>query len=182
MPSGGTSAVTSTSTPGAPCTRVARACTRRANRLASAREICSRVRLAPASGGRSTVAAYRAPSEAAATRVLRTCRTSATWRIPRNNGTRTRTTSTKSTTAAPRSVRRGRATTSAAHGAERVAQHLAQLWAGDRPQRGDQARGHHRDQHPAGHVAALVPVVPSLGEDYQHQRGHDGSHLCGLTG
>ena len=105
MPSAGTTARTVTSTPGAPSTVVGRAETSRANRPEIAPSIWSRVRAAPSSGPRSSVAAYRAPSEAADARVLRTSSTSATCRIPRKTGTSTTRTSTKSTTADPRCPR-----------------------------------------------------------------------------
>ncbi len=50
-------------------------------------------------------APYRAPSVAAAAKVLRTCITSPTWIRPSTSGTSTMLTSTKSTTAAPCSSR-----------------------------------------------------------------------------
>src|SRR5689334_7436588 len=118
-----------------------------------ASEISSRVRAMPSWGCRSTVAAYRAPSVAAAVRVLRTCSTSATWMSPSTKGTRTRLTRTKSTTAAPWSARDRR---------ERVTKHRAQLGAGNRPEARDQTGTHHGDQDPTGDVPALVstPTFP----------------------
>src|SRR5262245_4455671 len=147
--------------PGAPSTTTGLASTRSAYLSASAPELWARVRAAPSAGSRSSVAAYRAPSDAAAASVLRTSSTSASWRMPRNSGTSTTSTSTKSTTEAPRRSRDRRTGTALVlHRVERPLEHLLELVVGKSPDRHHETGGHHRDQHPAGYVAALVPYVP----------------------
>src|SRR3954451_24500339 len=122
-----------------------RAETPSAYRPASTPLIWLRARAAPSAGSRSRVAAYRAPSEAAAVRVLRTNSTRATWRMPRKTGTSRTSTSTKSTTAAPpcRPYLRlgGPDIGSAVDAVQRGGQHGVQLGAGHLPESGHEPGG-----------------------------------------
>ena len=105
-PRTGISASTTASKPGAPPTESGATDTVRTNSAEARRRSAPRTFARPPAGDEPTTAACRAPSAAAEARVLRTWRTSASWRIPSTSGSRTSRMRTKSTTAAPRSSAR----------------------------------------------------------------------------